>query len=343
MNASVLSTAPGRARGIGIAAAIATILLWTAFIVIARASALRSLTPFDILACRIAGAALVLLPWGVWIVRRRRAAGRRAPSWLGVSPLSARTTLVCGLLGGVAYGVFAYAGFVFAPAAHGSVLLPGMLPLWTALLAVALLGERLRPARLAALALIVAGAALVGGASLLAAFDGGDVWKGDLCFLAGSACWSAYTVLMRRERLDPVEATIAITVCAAFVWLPAWALLVATGAVESRLAQAPLGEIAFQAAWQGIASVVVSGITFATMVRTFGPVRSTMLTALVPGLSALSAVALLGEPLGWHLVAGLVLVSAGIVLGVRAAAGGGRAPVAPPFVGADRPLRRPLD
>ncbi|MEI7447856.1 MAG: EamA/RhaT family transporter, partial [Burkholderiales bacterium] len=93
----------------------------------------------------------------------------------------------------------------------------------------------------------------------------------------------------------------------------------ATGAIESRLATAPIGEMLFQAAWQGVGSVVVSGITFATMVRAFGPVRSTMLTALVPGLSALVAVAALGEPLGVNLVAGLALVTAGILVGVRAA------------------------
>jgi len=65
--------------------------------------------------------------------------------------------------------------------------------------------------------------------------------------------------------------------------------------------------------------VVISGITFVQMVRVFGPVRSTMITALVPGLSALGAVLLLGEPLGLNLLAGLALVTAGILFGVRAA------------------------
>jgi drug/metabolite transporter (DMT)-like permease len=55
------------------------------------------------------------------------------------------------------------------------------------------------------------------------------------------------------------------------------------------------------------------------MVRSFGPVRTTMLTALVPGLSALTAVAVLGEPLGLALIGGLALVTAGILVGVRAA------------------------
>lgn len=45
-----------------------------------------------------------------------------------------------------------------------------------------------------------------------------------------------------------------------------------------------------------------------------------MITALVPGLSALGAVVFLGEPLHWNLIAGLALVTGGILFGVRAAA-----------------------
>ena len=63
--------------------------------------------------------------------------------------------------------------------------------------------------------------------------------------------------------------------------------------------------------------MVISGITFNLMIRHYGPVRSTMITALVPGLSALGAVALLNEPLTLNLIAGLALVTGGIMLGVR--------------------------
>ena len=307
---------PSDHRAAGLVAALVTVAIWTGFIVIGRASAGFSLLPFDIALLRIVGAGAVLLPWGWWLARRERAA---ASLW-GLSPLPLRPTLLAGLFGGLLYALLCYAGFFFAPAAHASVLMPGSLPLWTAVLAAALLGERIPAARALGLACILAGGLLVGGAGLLAALaGGGEVWKGDLIFIGASFCWSMYGVLARRFGLDPVRATIAISVFALLAYLPTFALLVATGVLPTRLGAAPWGEIVFQMLFQGVGSVVISGITFVQMVRAFGPVKSTMITALVPGLSALGAVIFLGEPLGWNLLAGLALVTAGILFGVRVA------------------------
>ena len=306
---------PSDHRAAGLVAALVTVAIWTGFIVIGRASAGFSLLPFDIALLRIVGAGAVLLPWGWWLARRERAA---ASLW-GLSPLPLRPTLLAGLFGGLLYALLCYAGFFFAPAAHASVLMPGSLPLWTALLAAVLLGDRITPARALGLACIVAGDVLVGGEGLLSAFRGGEVWKGDLIFMSAAACWATYGVLARKFGLDAVRATIAITVFACFTYVPLFALLTGTGVLPTRLPQAPWGEIAFQALFQGVGSVVISGITFVQMVRAFGPVKSTMITALVPGLSALGAVIFLGEPLGWNLLAGLALVTAGILFGVRVA------------------------
>lgn len=306
-------------RTIGLLAAVVTVTIWTGFIIIARASAQRTLTPFDIALLRIVGASLVLLPWGWWMVRRRQTAlGASAPpsSLAGISPLPLRTTALLGSFGGLLYALLAYSGFFHAPATHAAVLMPGSLPLWTALLAAWLLRDHITPLRAAGLALIVAGDLLVGGHSLLAAFSGGDVWKGDLLFMLAASSWATYSVLARRHAVDAVQATIAITAFACVVYLPSYALLVWLGAVTSHLAQAPWSEIAFQMLFQGGGSVVVSGIGFTRMIQHYGPVRSTMITALVPGLSAMGAVIFLDEPMHWNLVAGLLLVTAGILLGV---------------------------
>ena len=65
-------------KAVGLVAAVVTVVIWTSFIVIARASADParggSLSPFDIVYARLWGAGLVLLPWGWWIVRRDRRA-----------------------------------------------------------------------------------------------------------------------------------------------------------------------------------------------------------------------------------------------------------------------------
>ena len=308
-------------RAIGVLAAVVTVLMWTAFIVIARATADPArggvLNPFDVVYARIWGASLLLLPWGWWLVRQARRTEPGAGCFFGLSPLPLRTTVLLGFFGGFLYAMLAYSGFVFAPAAHASVLMPGSLPLWTALLAIAVLGERLTRTRVLGLALIVGGDLVVGGSSLLHALDGSGAWRGDVLFMAASFIWSIYSVLARRFAVQAVQATIAITVFAFFAYVPVYTVLLLLEWVPGQVLRAPWPAVGFQMLMQGVGTVVISGISFTRMIQHFGPVRSTMITALVPGLSAVAAVLILGEPLGWNLLVGLGLVTAGIVFGVR--------------------------
>ena len=306
-------------KTVGLASAVITVLIWTGFIVIARASASRGLLPMDIALARILGASVILLPWAWWLMRPARLAGEKVGSLWGLSPLPLRQTAQTGFLGGLLFAILAYTGFFYAPASHASVLMPGSLPLWTTLLAWLFLREKVAASRAVGLGFIVMGDVLVGGASLLMAFDGGEVWKGDLLFMIAAMCWASYSVLVRSQGFDAVRATMAITAFAFVFFVPLFALLVSLQILPTQLHLAPWSEILFQVVFQGVGSVVISGITFTHMVRYYGPVRSTMITALVPGLSALGAVWFLGEPMHWNLLAGLALVTGGILLGVRQA------------------------
>jgi drug/metabolite transporter (DMT)-like permease len=314
-------------RAAGIAAAAVTVLIWSAFILLARAAADPSrggtLSAFDISFCRIVGAGLILLPWGRFLVWQDRRAQTGQSSLWGWSPLPWRVTASVGLFGGLLYALLVYQAFVYAPAAHGSVLLSGSLPLWMALLAWLVLGERISGRRGLSLGLILLGGLLVGGASLWHAE--GQVWRGDLLLIVSAMCWGIYSVLVRHHALEAVRATVAITAFACLTYVPIYLLLVLTNHITSHLLTAPLQDVLFQVVTQGWGSVVVAGITFTKMIGYFGPVRSSMITALVPGLSAVAAVLVLNEPLHWYSSLGLVLVTVGIVLGVRAAA----APPAP--------------
>jgi drug/metabolite transporter (DMT)-like permease len=100
-------------------------------------------------------------------------------------------------------------------------------------------------------------------------------------------------------------------------FVPLYGLAAYAGWVPTLLGSAPASEMLFQAIYQGVGTVIISGITFNVMIRHYGPVRSTMITALVPGLSALGAVVFLNEPMSLNLLAGLALVTCGILFGVR--------------------------
>ena len=304
---------------IGRLSAVITVLIWTSFIVVARASASHVLLPLDIACARILGASSILLPWAWWLMREARQKGEAVGSLFGLSPLPLRITVQAGMFGGFLYAVLAYIGFFYAPAGHASVLMPGSLPLWTSLLMWLFLREQIGMNRAIGLGMIVCGDVLVGGMSLLKAFEGGEVWIGDVLFMTAAFCWSAYGVTVRRFGLDAVRATMAITAFALVSFVPAYAVLVNLNVLPSHMAQASWAEITFQAIYQGVGSVAISGIAFTHMIRTYGPIKSTMITALVPGLSALGAVVFLGEPLSWNLWVGLTLVTAGILFGVRQA------------------------
>ena len=138
-----------------------------------------------------------------------------------------------------------------------------------------------------------------------------------MLFLASSFVWSSYTVMTRKHAMgaiprpsrsaySPRSLSCRSTRC--FAW---------TGLVVSHLREAPWSEIIFQAVVQGIGSVVISGITFVRMVETFGPIRSTMITAVVPGLSALGAVLFLASRCTGTCCSALPLVTVGIVFGVK--------------------------
>lgn len=302
-----------RALWVGGLSALAVLVLWTSFILVARASATRSLAPLDLAWLRFAFSGVVVLPlvawrWGAML------------SALGPTPRAAlRRGAVLAGVAGIGYCMLAYSGFFFAPAAHGAVLLPGTLPLWTALLAWALLGERVSWARAGGLALIIAGAMFVGGASLWQALTGGEAWLGDLLFVAASMTWALYGVLCRRWRVGAVDATLAIALGCLVSYVPLYGAAVLSGWVADRLSLAPWSELIAQAVFQGGFAMLLAGLAFTQVVHTFGPVRTTLFTALVPPLAALAAVPVLGEALSTAAMLGLICVTLGLVTGLRAA------------------------
>jgi drug/metabolite transporter (DMT)-like permease len=282
-----------RERRIGYACAIAVLFVWVGFLLSARLGAKQDFTPWDIGALRYAGAFLAALPLA---------------AWLGPPRLPPRAVAMVVATAALGFPLFAYHGFTLAPTAHGGVMGAGMLPFLTAALGAFWLGEAWTRRRALSLGVVALGVGLL---ALDTFGDHPGAWRGDLLFLAGSVCWALYTVLIRRWGIGAVQATLTAALWAAPVYLPIWWFL-----LPSNLAAVPIGAVAYQFAFQGVFAVIVAGFLFTRAVTSIGGPRTTTITALVPALAALAAWPLLGEALGVAGLAGVALVSAGMVLGV---------------------------
>lgn len=282
----------------GWVAVMATICIWTGFILVTRAGGKGVLTGWDVTALRFGVGALI----AVFFLPRVK-----------LPPL--KVIALFSLFGGIGYAVAVYSAFRLAPAAHASVLMPGALPFETAVIAWLWLKQAPSRAQRIALALVFAGILLTAADTLLHGTQlSGMQMVGDLLFLCGSSAWATFTLLLRRYPMAPLAATVATTLGSAVVYLPIWWLF-----LPSTLDQAPVTEILMQAVYQGVLVVFVAMLLYTQAVRRLGPQTVALLMAVVPGLSALAAVPLLDEPLSLLALAGLAAVTAGAVLGARQA------------------------
>jgi drug/metabolite transporter (DMT)-like permease len=281
----------------GLIAAFFAICIWAGFILVSRHGGKSVLTGWDVTALRFGVGSLIAL----FFLPR-------------VTLPPYKVILLFSAFGGIGYSVVVYAGFRMAPAAHASVLLPGSLPFATAVIAWLWLRQKPSPAQRIALILVFIGITLTAADTLYhGAHLTGMQMIGDLLFLCGSSSWAVFTLLLRRYPMPPLTAAVTTTLGSAILYLPVWWLF-----LPSTLSQAPVAEIAMQAAYQGVLVVFVAMMLYTFAVRSLGGQTVTLLMAIVPGVSALAAVPVLGEPISLLTLAGLGAVTMGAVLGARA-------------------------
>lgn len=297
-------SAPGRIGLADLASVILIVTIWTLFLVLARQGVKGSFTPWDMAFLRFSFAGIVVLP-----IFLSRPAGRR------LGRLTLVQALVIALLAGLAFSCLAYVGFSYAPAAHGAVLMPGTLPFSVALISWIVLGDKLTRRKMASLSLILLGVCCIAWHSFATADARDGAWRGDILFPLAAACWASFVVLVRRWKVEALDATIAAALISCALYTPVYLLF-----LPKQIMAAPLADILWQGVFQGILALVVSMWLYTRVVQVFGPSRTTMITALCPALAALIAVPMLGEPLTLLVMLGLAAVTAGMVTGVTGGA-----------------------
>ncbi|UPG72123.1 DMT family transporter [Roseomonas gilardii subsp. gilardii] len=282
-----------RERRLGLFCMLGVLVCWSGFLLSGRLSTKQAFTAGDMAALRFTGSLL---------------AGLAVVAWLGWPRLSLARGAALAFCAGFGYALPVYAGFAFAPTSHAGVMLIGTLPFITTALAVLFLGERWTRQRVLSLLVVALGIAFLAGATL---GEHPGAWRGDLLFLLAGVFWSIYTLLVRRWRVPALTAVLSVALLPAPVFLPLWWLF-----LPSNLPAIGWGPVLWQFAYQGIIAAVMASFLYTRAVNALGAATATTITAFVPALAAIAAWPLLGEVLEPGGMAGVALVSAGIILGV---------------------------
>jgi drug/metabolite transporter (DMT)-like permease len=252
--------------------------------------------PVTIAAFRFGIGVIVLAPLAL-ILRSPLPRGR---DWLGVVAL--------GVMFFGVFFVFYNTAMAYTTAARGALAL-STLPVWTMVVA-ALLGAEALTARKTLGVLIAVGGV---GLALVAGLAGAPerAWRGDLIMVGATLCMAFYNVwsrpfIARSSPLGFVTASMSAgAVC-----------LVAVSATRHGFA---VVETFTGAQWIAVIYLGVFGgaaafFLWVLALRMTTPTRVANTMTVNPIAASLLAAALIGEPIGWNLVVGLIAVGAGIYL-----------------------------
>lgn len=292
MSPAAETTKPTLSSGIGAASALSVVLIWAAWLISTRHSVGGSLSALDLSLLRYGIPGLLLAP--IWM---------KTGLWPKGVPKLPLVLMVLGS-GAPFFQVVAF-GMRSTPASMAGVLLPGIMPLATALIGMALLGERPDRMRKFGMAAILAGGLLM----LAANFSTGTLsWVSYTILPAGATLWAIYTHAFRRSGLSAFEGGALICV---------WSTILNLAFVPffgTHLLSAPFSETGLQILTQGILSGLVATLLYGAAVRSLGGTQAAAYTAVTPVAAAIGGALLLGEPIGPVTILATLVTGAGVLL-----------------------------
>lgn len=246
---------------------------------------------------------ICLLCGGIGLLTLTRVSGGRIAVPEGCWPRLA----VLSLTNIIGWNVFAIYG-VSLMSSGRAALIGYTMPLWSTLLSVPLLGEKLTARRVVGLVLGLSGVVALMGGSLEAFFAAP---AGVVCMLLAAMTWGLGTVMFKRLRVPmPTTALTGWTMLLGGVPLLAFAIPLET----SRLV-VPSFWPAFGIVYNIFLAFMFCYWAWNRIVLMVPVAVSSLSSLATPLIGVLSGMLLLGEPLGWQeaIAAGLILAAVGTV------------------------------
>jgi len=288
----------GRRRyAIGIVCGISMSAFGAIYTASARYGVLHGLTPYDLTAMRFGVAALLLAPVFAGM------------GFVGLGGLGWRRALILTACAGPTFSLLLFTGLRFAPLAHGAVITPATIALVGLILAAIFFRDHPDRNRWMGIVMIIAGLAALGGDGLLHG-SGWQMLAGDLMFIGAGIVWAIFGTLLRHWRVNPMRASAAVAVLSAVAFIPCYLAFADLGGWQ----RAGTGQIVLQLLIQGVLAGFANLVLFAKTVEILGPAIAALFGAMVPALSVLTAIPILGEYPNWLQWSGLIVISIGLAL-----------------------------
>lgn len=262
----------------------------------ARAGILGGLLAVDMIFARFIVAGLIMLP----LLLHYGLGNLAGVGW--------RRAAILTLLGGAPFALLQTSGYGFAPLAHGAVIAPSTVTIVSTIGAAVFLRERLSRNHLIGAAVVLVGIGLIGWDGMMQ--PGGErAWLGDLMFFLSSVLWAGFTLLLRHWRVPALRATAVVSVLSCVLTIPVYLAAMGT----AHLTALPLGLLAVQGLIQGGLQGAITMIAYSQAVMLLGVSRAVLFPAIVPAVSVLLGIPIVGEIPSALQIAGLGLVTLGLL------------------------------
>ncbi len=274
---------------LGIVAIVMTVVIYAANLVFSRFSVQHGLSPYDLTALRFLVAGTLLLPYFLKL------------GWQDLGGLGWPKGVLLALLAGSPYMWLLFKGLEFAPAAHGAVLNPGIVPSVVFVGLVVLGVQSFSLKHCAGLVLIICGLILVTSASFELK---SNVLIGDLLLFATGISWGLFTLLCKLWQIKPLQATAVVCVIS-MIYLPFYLLF-----FYQDFEDVSLIHLSAQAIYQGIFNAIIALFLLTYAIEKLGAQHTALFSPLIPVLTTLMAIPALAEiPDLWQWIGiGLVVI-----------------------------------
>lgn len=255
---------------------ISCALIWAGWILITSFSTKHQvLLGSDITFIRFGFAALLFLPslmkYGINIGPKK---------WVGIGLMT--------IGAGPIYLLTATFGMACTNICHVGGLLPGTMPLFSTVLTLFVLKDKISLKRAIGLVCIITGVFSLTGLNPMEI--SADHLSNFGFLLLASFVFSIYTVSLKYWKVTPIQAAAIVSVFGFMTYLPVYIFF-----LPKNLFQAPLEELLTQGFYQGFMAAVLGIVFYGKAIEILGPARGSVFVALVPALATILAIPFFGE------------------------------------------------